>query len=381
MKLEEDWLKDERTETIVNAVEAAGYKIYFVGGCVRNSLLGEPVGDIDMSTDALPEVILRVCEEAGLKVVPTGIEHGTVTVVAGGLPHEITTFRRDIRTDGRRAVVEFSQDVADDARRRDFTMNALYCDKAGNIVDPLSGLEDLKARRVRFIEDANQRIREDYLRALRFFRFHAWYGDPQAGMDAEALAAIADNLDGLDKLSADRVGAEMLKLLAAPDPGPAVAAMSTVGVLNKLLPGTDPKWLSVLIHIENGFKPDPIRRLATLGGGDPSDRLRLSRKDRKSWVAIRDMVGTAANAAELGYRYGEEAANNGFLVRAALTETPPGDEDFESIRMGAATTFPVRAADLQHELAGPELGKRLKSLENIWIASGFTATREDLLKN
>ena len=199
-------------------LEQDGAQALFVGGCVRNTLLGAPVADIDIATDALPERVMDLSAKAGLKAVPTGIDHGTVTVVSEGVPHEITTFRRDVETDGRRAVVVFSKDVAEDAARRDFTMNALYATPDGEIVDPLNGLPDLEARRVRFIGTASHRIQEDHLRSLRFFRFHAWYGDPAGGMDAEALAAIAENLEGLSVLSRERIGAEMLKLLSAQIP-------------------------------------------------------------------------------------------------------------------------------------------------------------------
>ncbi len=218
MKITGEWLTNPHTQAVCHALENAGYQALFVGGCVRNALLGVPVGDIDIATDATPEVVTEIQTRAGFKVVPTGIDHGTVTVIAKGIPHELTTFRHDVETDGRRAVVAFSNNVADDARRRDFTMNALYADASGVVIDPLGGLGDLQAKHVRFIENADDRIREDYLRTLRFFRFHAWYGDPQGGLDQDGLAAIAQNLDGLDRLSHERVGAEMKKLLGAPGP-------------------------------------------------------------------------------------------------------------------------------------------------------------------
>ena len=229
MRITGDWITRESTQALMKALNDAGHKALVVGGCVRNALLGVPVADVDIATDALPEEVMRIALAAKMKPVPTGIDHGTVTVVSGSIPHEVTTFRKDVETDGRRAVVAFATDVADDAHRRDLTINALYALADGTLVDPLGGLPDLKARRVRFIEDAEARIREDYLRALRFFRFHAYYGDPAVGMDPEALAAIAANLDGLDTLSRERVGAELLNLLAAPDPAPAVAAMAQTG--------------------------------------------------------------------------------------------------------------------------------------------------------
>jgi poly(A) polymerase len=196
------------TQALCAAVLAGGYRIFFVGGCVRNAVLGEPVGDLDLATDALPEQVIRLAEAAGFKAIPTGIDHGTVTVLADGVPHEITTFRHDVQTDGRHAVVAYSTDLAQDAARRDFTMNALYADPAGEVIDPLGGLPDLLARRLRFVGDPVQRIGEDYLRILRFFRFSATYGDPALGMDVDALAACAELADGIDGLSRERIGAE-----------------------------------------------------------------------------------------------------------------------------------------------------------------------------
>lgn len=179
------WFLAPETQAVMQMLEAGGYLAYFVGGCVRNDLLGAAVSDMDISTNALPQQVMALAEGAGLKTVPTGIEHGTVTVISNGAPHEITTFRADVETDGRRAVVAFSGDIAEDAVRRDLTMNALYADRTGEVIDPLGGLPDLRARRVRFILNATDRIREDYLRSLRFFRFAAWYGDPDQGFDAE----------------------------------------------------------------------------------------------------------------------------------------------------------------------------------------------------
>ena len=179
MNLAGNWLAHPGTQGLCKALEAAGYRALFVGGCVRNAILGVPVADIDLATDATPDVVTRVAEGAGFKVIPTGIDHGTVTVVASGLPHEVTTFRRDVETDGRRAVVAFSTRIEEDASRRDLTMNALYADATGLVIDPLGGLADTLARRVRFVGDPETRIREDYLRILRFFRFHAAYGDPE----------------------------------------------------------------------------------------------------------------------------------------------------------------------------------------------------------
>jgi len=374
-----DWITDTDTQIICHMLTDAGFECYFVGGCVRNALLNAPVNDIDISTNALPDRVMALAKSAGLNAVPTGIDHGTVTVISSGIPFEITTYRRDIETDGRRAVVAFADTITDDARRRDFTMNALYADQNGMIRDPLSGLADLVARRIRFIEDADLRIKEDYLRILRFFRFHAWYGDVSAGLDPEGLAAIASNLAGLDSISKERIGSELKKLLTAPDPAPSIASMAASGVLNAILPGADATYLPVLVHLEETNKPDPIRRLAALGGADVEIRLRLSKAETRHLQKLKEEIGSARSAAELGYRVGVETANDIILLRAALLEMPVDPGAMMQIRTGANAKYPVTAADLMPKFQGADLGKVLANLETKWIKSGFTLSKEQLL--
>jgi poly(A) polymerase len=377
-----DWIGAPETQAVFDALEAGGYRAFFVGGCVRNALLREKVTDVDISTDAVPEEVIRLAKAAGLNPVPTGIEHGTITVVSGGEGHEVTTFRRDVETDGRRAVVAFSTDIADDARRRDFTMNALYADRTGVVIDPLGlGLADLAARRIRFIEDAEARIREDYLRILRFFRFHAWYGHPEDGIDPETLAPIAMNLAGIDSLSRERVGHEMRRLLEARDPAPSLAAMAACGVLGRVLPGADPRFVAPLVHAEEqlAIKPDAMRRLAALGGEEPAEALKLSKAEARRLDELVKAVASGAQVAELGYRHTEEAAVDAALLRAAFGGVDPDPKATDEARRGAAARFPVAAADLMPRLQGAALGQALKALEADWIASGFALSREDLL--
>lgn len=379
MVLKEDWLTNPPTVAVTDMLETAGYAALFVGGCVRNALLGAPVSDLDISTDALPGQVMDLAKNAGLKVIPTGFDHGTVTIVAGGIPHEVTTFRKDIETDGRRAVVAYSNDILDDAKRRDFTMNALYADSRGQVLDPLNGMPDLIAGHVRFIENANNRIKEDYLRSLRFFRFHAWYGNPENGMDAVGLAAIAANLAGLDTLSKERIGHEMLKLLAAPDPGPAVASMEHAGVLARILPGSTSRALPILVDAEVGDLPNALRRLAALGGSDVGRNLRLGRADTRYLKELRNGMQSTASVAELAYRHGEDAAIDSALLRAAVFESTVSENFRESAKNGSTAKFPVAAKDLMPELSGPALGKKLAEIENRWIHSNFELTRSQLL--
>ena len=382
MKIAGDWLDHPGTQALCAALDEAGQKALLVGGCVRNALLHEPVGDIDISTDATPETVSNIAESAGFKVVPTGIDHGTVTVIAKGRPHEVTTFRRDVETDGRRAVVAFSRDIEEDAQRRDFTMNALYADRHGQVIDPLNGLPDLLSRRVRFVGDPETRIREDYLRILRFFRFHACYGDQSEGIDADSLAACAALAEGLETISKERIGAEMRKLLAASHPVTALASMVQSGVLARILPGADPRAIGPLTVIEADHDADIdwLRRLAALGGEDPTDRLRLSRTEARDLAALRDAIGTMDSPTVLGWRLGLARAVDALLLRAAVLQLPLTKTSLQASRRGANSRFPVTAADLMPALQGEALGARLKVLEARWLASDLTLSRDDLLK-
>ncbi len=381
MRIDEIWLKDRPTQKVLRLLSGAGHEAFVVGGCVRNALLGVPVSDIDIATSARPETVVELAGAAGFRAVPTGIAHGTVTIVVDQVPFEVTTFRRDVETDGRRAVVAFTDALEEDARRRDFTMNAIYADAGGVVVDPLGGLPDLLARRVRFIEDANLRIREDYLRSLRLFRFHAQYGDADAGIDAEALAAISANLDGLEALPGERLGAEMRKLLAARDPAPALAAMEASGALGRILPGADTTPVAPLVHLEREADQPPefIRRLVALGGDDPATRLRLSRAEVRARETLAQAVESDAKPAEIAWRFGAETAWSAVLLRHAMAGAPLPGETGTAIGKGARASFPVSAADLMPKLEGAAVGGALHKLERAWIDSDFALTHSELL--
>jgi poly(A) polymerase len=377
MRITGEWLSRPQTQTVCAMLVDAGYRALFVGGCVRNTLLHEPVSDIDIATDAPPETVMALADAAGLRCVPTGLAHGTVLVVADGTGHEITTLRRDVATDGRHATVAWTDDVADDARRRDFTMNALYALPDGSVVDPLNGLPDTMARRVRFVGDPHARIAEDYLRILRFFRFHAWYGDD--GIDADGLDACAQAAERVEGLSRERVGHEMRRLLAAKDPVPALASMSASGVLGHVLPGAAVPPVALLCHMEHDDASDWLRRLAALGGEDVTSRLALSRAEARDLAALRDAAADGASAAVLGWRLGKRRGHDALLVRAALLEAPPPPDAEAELARGAGARFPVAASDLMPDLTGPALGARLKALEARWIASDLRLDREALL--
>jgi poly(A) polymerase len=380
MKVTGDWLTQDGTQAVFAALKAQGHVALAVGGCVRNALMQVPVTDVDIATDATPEQVQDLARAADLKSVPTGIDHGTVTVVADKVGYEVTTFRADTETDGRHAIVRFSTDITEDAKRRDFTMNALYAHADGTVIDPLTGLADLKARRVRFIGDAHARITEDYLRILRFFRFSAWYGNADHGFDADALAAISETRDGLSGLSRERVGAEMIKLLSALDPSPAIASMAQVGVLHATIPGSQSRALGPLVHLEQsvGRVPDPLVRLAALGVFDGT-ALRLSKRDQKRLAQYQSLIPAATPPAELGYRHGKRIARDVLLLRAAMLERPLDQAELVSAEKGAMQTLPVKPGDLMPAYSGAALGEKLRELEDRWIASGFALSRDELL--
>ena len=370
MRIEADWLRAAPTRAAMALLTEGGHRALAVGGCVRDALLGRPSADVDIATDARPERVLALADAAGLRAVPTGLDHGTVTVLADGVPHEVTTFRRDVETDGRHARVRFSDDPADDARRRDFTMNALYAEADGTLVDPLGGLPDLRARRVRFIGAPEDRIREDYLRILRFFRFTAWHG---RDLDADGLAACAAHQAGIDRLSRERVGHEMRRLLAAPDPAPAVAAMAAAGVLARVLPGADPAALAPLVHLEGPRPPDWLRRLAVLGGD--AGGLRLSRAEAKALETLRAAEG---GPFALGHALGADRAADALLIRAASIGAPLDPAALAAAEAGAAAAFPLVAADLMPDLGGPALGAALERARALWTESGGTLDAQAL---
>jgi len=379
MRLEADWLGAAPLRAVIDALGRG--EVFFVGGCVRNTLLGESVADIDITTPIEPAEVTRRLEAAGLKAVPTGIEHGTVMAVSGGEGFEITTFRADVATDGRHATVRFSTDIAEDAARRDFTMNAVYADPAGEIIDPLGGLPDLLARRIRFIGEPGDRIREDYLRILRFFRFTAWYG--VEGIEPEGLAACAELADGIDRLARERIGAEIKKLLAAPDPAPAVAAMAASGVLARCLAGASAALLAPLVDLEGaaGVEADWITRLTALGAENPAEALRLSRAEAKCLADIRALLAAPVPVAAAAHCNGARAARAMALLRAAGGDTGGLANLEQEIVRGVAAKFPLRAADLIGAglQPGPELGAALETARTRWLDSDFSLDRVKLL--
>ncbi len=375
-----------------------GFEVRAVGGAVRNALLGRPVTEVDFATTARPEDVIRLAADAGIKTAPTGLAHGTVTLIAGGAPFEVTSLRRDVETDGRHATVAFGSGWAEDASRRDFTMNALYADAQGKVYDPLGGLSDLRAGRVRFVGDPVQRIREDYLRILRFFRFSAEYA--QGGFDRDGLAAAIRERMGLLRLSRERVRMELLRILAARRAGETIEIMDEAGILLLLLGGVARRrHFERLREIESALKlePNPILRLAALGifveedAGRLAEKLRLSSQEAKeleglSAISPRISANSGKAALEvLLYKLGARAYLGRLLLAWAASDAAPDDKAWHFAAGLAAgwqrPSFPLSGADLiaLGFTPGPALGALLKDLEEQWIAGGFTADREMLL--
>jgi poly(A) polymerase len=375
-RLSAEWLNSAAAKTSAGILNDAGFLALFVGGCVRNTLLNAPVNDLDLSTDATPDRVTKLAVAAGIKVIPTGIDHGTVTLIIDNTPVEVTTFRKDVETDGRHAVVAFATDVADDAARRDFTMNALYAGIDGVVVDPLDGLPDLNARLVRFVGHAQDRVREDYLRILRFFRFHAWYGGD--AIDADSLAACAELADGLEQISAERIGAEIVKLLTSVNPAPTVGTMVQSGIMLRVLPGADAPTLAQLVHHEQaaGIDPDPMTRLAAITGDDMQNALRLSGKQARHHDGLRTAATGTQSGSLIANTNGAEFARHVLCLRAALLGSPV--EDLTGLDHAAEQVFPITGKDVM-DVPPKERAARLTALRAEWVASNFSLSPDDLL--
>ncbi len=392
------WLSDPKVLRLLAALPGGSAR--FVGGCVRDALWGESVGDIDIAVTLEPKDVVTALKADNIKTVPTGIDHGTVTAILDGTPFEITSLRKDVETDGRRAVVAFTQDWAEDAQRRDLTVNALYADQNGTIYDPCGqGLNDIAARRFRFVGDADMRVREDYLRILRLFRFIAWYGGT-AKIDASALKACRENRQGLKTLSAERVWSETKKLLAAPDPVRAVRIMLTNEVLDKVLPeASNVDGLALLTALESRetIGVDPLLRLMAMSARDEfalaglAKRLKLSKAEKLrllAWAEDRtpispDMDERARKIA--AYTAGSQTLFDRAIIRAAGTEDALIAARWTALAQFAKSwtvpEFPLKGRDLKAAgvADGPRMGKTLEALKALWVRSGFEADKDRLL--
>ncbi len=378
------WLEDVRLQELLRVLNVGG-EARVAGGAVRNALLGEPVADVDIATSHAPQDVARMCGAAGFGVHPTGIDHGTVTITVEKHAFEVTTLRRDVETDGRHAVVKFTDDWAADAARRDFTINAMYCDSDGKIHNFTDGYADVLKRRVRFVGRPSARIREDYLRILRFFRFHARYG--KAAPDAEGLKACARLKSGLTQLSAERVRQEMLKLLEARGAVPTLKVMAQSGILGKIIPHTD-EW-----RVVERLPVDGVLRLSVLAKtpSELKERFRLSNDAGKR---IEELLAAPTLSPKLSgceqkrllYVLGKETWRDAVALAQARSRSSLDDIKWKELR-GLASTFerpifPVTGHDLSaHGIKpGPGMGRILRDLEDWWLASDFKPGKEELLQ-
>ena len=388
------WFKDGEVARLLALLDRDGEEARVVGGAVRNALMGIPVAEIDVATTALPLEIMRRVEAAGGKAVPTGIEHGTVTAILNHRPIEVTTLREDVETFGRKARVKFGRDWRADAERRDFTINALSASADGVVHDYVGGLDDIAARRVRFIGEPQQRIEEDYLRILRFFRFHAHFGD--GAPDPAGVQACIRARAGLDTLSRERVRMEMLKLLVAARATPTLVVMTETGLLGTVLGG-----VAYLASFENaikvdaalGVEADAIRRLGALAVWVEEDaerlaqRLRLSNAESERLLALDGWWHVApqadAKAARaLLYRLGPQSFADRIFIAWARSDAGAADpawRDLASLpQRWTAPAFPLKAADFVRRgvAEGPPLGVALRAAEAAWIAADFPTDRD-----
>jgi len=393
------WLRDGPLARLLTVLDRDGEEARAIGGAVRNHLLGEPIGEIDVATTATPVEVTRRVEGAGFKAVPTGIEHGTVTVIVDGTPFEVTTLREDVETFGRHATVRFGRDWKTDAERRDFTINALSATRDGTLFDYVGGIADLAARRVRFIGEPASRIAEDYLRILRFFRFHAFYGEglpDVAGLRAAIIARA-----GLTQLSRERMRMELMKLMVAPHAVPTLAVMAEAGILTPVLGGVP--YLAAasnMIKVESvcGLAPDAVRRLGALGAAITEhaerlwQRLRLSNAEHEriasmvdAWWRVSPARGKK-DARALLYRLGPERFVDRVLLAWARSEASADDEAWHDLvtlpGWWTVPAFPLHAADLMARGVekGPRLGIALRTAEAAWIAADFPKDEEALAR-
>lgn len=403
----EAWFADPALRSVLALLNSDCGEGRVAGGAVRNSLMGLPVADVDIATTLRPDVVVERAKAAGIKAVPTGIDHGTVTLVIDGKPFEVTTLRRDVSTDGRHADVAFGTDWQTDAERRDLTINALYATADGAVIDLVNGLPDIESRTVRFIGDAATRIAEDHLRILRFFRFFALYGSGRP--DADGLRACARAKGSLGKLSAERVWSETKKLLAAPDPGRSLLWMRQAGVLTEILPETE-RWgidaIPGLIEAEKafGWTPDALLRLAAMVPADRerlkamAERLRLSKAEAATldyWASAPEIAQKLAETAfdRLLYRHGQQGLT--MRVKLALASARArGLGDPEALAFAGLCqrllaraqkwqkpSFPLNGADVLATgvPAGPKVGSLLGAIEDEWVAGNFHDGRAKLL--
>ena len=382
------WLESAPLRTLFEALEEKGAIVLVVGGCVRNTVLGLPVGnDVDIATDATPAEVIELAKKANLKVIPTGIIYGTVTIIIDYKEFQVTTFRSDILTDGRYAKVDFSKNIEDDASRRDFTMNAIYMTRGGELLDPINGLNDLIKREVRFIGDPLIRIKEDYLRILRYFRFCAIYSGNKLLDNSATLLACSKALTGLKKISKQRIWSELKKLLGAKYPVESLRDMEKCGVLQELLPGADVNRLHLSLKYEKFMKFQPyfLNRFASLNRNRVEcwvKKIPLSKIEKKYIDGILKIIGDNSSLTVKAYKYGKKGVLKSLIISQEIEFDAMDNYWMSNLDKAETKVFPLSTRDfLKYNSPSARLGKEIRRVKNEWYNSNFELERAELLKH
>ena len=378
---ETKWLRNPSAQKLSKLYKSFGYQVLFVGGCVRNTILKMPVTDIDLATDAQPEEIIKIAKENNIRFVPTGLAHGTITLIIDNKNYQITTFRTDFDHDGRYAKVEFTESLLLDASRRDLTINALYCNHVGEVIDPLNGLDDIKKQKIKFIGNPNERIKEDNLRILRFFRFQAIYGNKNLEIDSIALEACHNHKSKLAALSKERITSELRKILSAPNPLEVIIKMNETGVLNELFQNVSIDSLEAYLKTEEKFKINInwLGRLLSLQVTQEEESLKLTRCEFKFLKQTKSAIENQIHVLEFSYYNGVENGKIYSILQNFRHNIILSKNLLNQINSLATKKFPITAKDLMPEISGKKLGEALRSLEDRWIKSNFTLSKKELL--
>ena len=378
---ETKWLRNPSAQKLSKLYKNFGYQVLFVGGCVRNTILKMPVTDIDLATDAQPEEIIKIAKENNIRFVPTGLAHGTITLIIDNKNYQITTFRTDFDHDGRYAKVEFTESLLLDASRRDLTINALYCNHVGEVIDPLNGLDDIKKQKIKFIGNPNERIKEDNLRILRFFRFQAIYGNKNLEIDSIALEACHNHKSKLAALSKERITSELRKILSAPNPLEVIIKMNETGVLNELFQNVSIDSLEAYLKTEEKFKINInwLGRLLSLQVTQEEESLKLTRCEFKFLKQTKSAIENQIHVLEFSYYNGVENGKIYSILQNFRHNIILSKNLLNQINSLATKKFPITAKDLMPEIRGKKLGEALRSLEDRWIKSNFTLSKKELL--
>lgn len=380
--LEADWLSHPSIHFLSTVFQKSGYEILFVGGCIRNTILKKQVNDVDIATAATPEEIIKICKKNNIKSIPTGIKHGTITIIIDEKTYQITTFRIDEKNYGRHANVKFTDSLELDASRRDLTINALYCNVDGKIIDPLKAFGDLRLGIIRFIGDPNKRILEDHLRILRFFRFYALYGDKKKSLNLAALEACEKHQNKLKKISKERVTLEIKKLLAASNPISTVKKMDKIKILNQIIGNCEIGPFIKYIDFEQKYKIEIswLGRLLSLQNNADYKMILLTKKENRIITKLNEAILLNVDPIEFSYYNGVELGLIYSLLQNSFEKLELNESLINQISSITKNLFPIKTSDLGPKYHGKEIGNKLNELEFKWIKSKFKLSKAQLLR-